>query len=91
MPVGATSTVSTPAWAVKLGDWLGPAFMKSPAEGATTLCYLAAHPLVGGVGGYYFENCNPVSRGGNSEDRAMAARLWDVSVDLTRDYLVDVV
>jgi len=76
-----------PEWAVKLGDWIGPAFMKNPAEGASTICYLAAHPLVDGVSGYYFIDCNPVSLGGNSEDAAMAARLWDVSKDLTADYL----
>ena len=76
-----------PAWAVKLGDWIGPAFMKSPAEGASTICYLAAHPLVAGVSGRYFIDCNPVAVGGNTEDRAMAARLWDVSTELTREYL----
>ena len=76
-----------PEWAVKLGDWIGPAFMKSPAEGASTICYLAAHPLVEGVTGHYFIDCNPVSLGGNSEDAAMAKRLWDVSTDLTASYL----
>ena len=77
-----------PAWAVKLGDWIGPAFMKSPAEGASTICYLAAHPIMAGVGGHYFIDCNPVSLGGNSEDRAMASRLWEVSEELTTPYLV---
>ena len=77
-----------PAWAVKLGDWIGPAFMKSPSEGASTICYLAAHPLVEGVSGHYFIDCNPVALGGNSQDEAMAARLWDVSSDLTANYLV---
>ena len=76
-----------PAWAVKLGEWVGPAFMKTPAEGASTICYMAAHPLLDGVSGHYFINCNPVSLGGNSEDLAMAARLWDVSSDLTSEYL----
>ena len=62
-----------PEWAVKLGEWVGPAFMKSPAEGASTICYMAAHPLLNGVSGHYFIDCNPVSLGGNSEDAAMAA------------------
>ncbi len=75
-----------PGWAVKLGEWIGPAFMKTPAEGASTICYMAAHPLLDGVSGHYFINCNPVSLGGNSEDLAMAARLWDVSSDLTSEY-----
>ena len=76
-----------PAWAVKLGDLLGPAFMKSPAEGASTIAYLAAHPLVSEVSGRYFIDCNPVSVGGNTENAEMAARLWEVSTELTRDYL----
>jgi NAD(P)-dependent dehydrogenase (short-subunit alcohol dehydrogenase family) len=76
-----------PAWAVRLGDWLGPAFMKSPAEGAATLCYLAAHPQVSGVSGYFFENCNPVRRRDNSENEAMAGRLWDVSLGLVERWL----
>jgi len=76
-----------PEWAIRLGEWIGPAFMKSPAEGATTICYLAAHPQVEGISGHYFIDCNPVSLGGNSEDRQMASRLWDVSADLTAAYL----
>jgi NAD(P)-dependent dehydrogenase (short-subunit alcohol dehydrogenase family) len=76
-----------PGWAVTLGRWLGPAFMKMPAEGASTTCYLAAHPLVATVSGHYFIDCNPVSLGGNPEDPAMAARLWAVSTDLVRPYL----
>jgi len=76
-----------PEWAIKLGEWIGPAFMKSPAEGATTICYLAAHPQVEGVSGHYFIDCNPVSLGGNSENRQLASRLWDVSTELTSGYL----
>jgi NAD(P)-dependent dehydrogenase (short-subunit alcohol dehydrogenase family) len=76
-----------PGWAVTLGRWLGPAFMKMPAEGASTSVYLAAHPLVEQVSGHYFIDCNPVSAGGNTEDRAMAARLWEVSTELVRPYL----
>ncbi|MGI9330785.1 MAG: SDR family oxidoreductase [Gammaproteobacteria bacterium] len=76
-----------PGWAVKLGEWLGPAFMKTPAEGASTVCYLATSPLMAGISGHYFIDCNPVSLGGNSQDAEMAARLWQVSSELTRAYL----
>ena len=76
-----------PAWAVTLGRWIGPLVMKMPAEGASTSCYLAAHPLVENVRGHYFIDSNPVALGGNSEDPVMAARLWEVSKDLVRDYL----
>jgi NAD(P)-dependent dehydrogenase (short-subunit alcohol dehydrogenase family) len=76
-----------PQWLVKLGDVLGPAFMKTPAEGASTSCYLAANPTVANVSGYYFIDCSPVALGGNSENLAMAAQLWDVSAELVQDYM----
>jgi NAD(P)-dependent dehydrogenase (short-subunit alcohol dehydrogenase family) len=76
-----------PGWAVALGRWLGPLFMKMPDTGAATSCYLAANPLVEKVSGRYFIDCNPVALGGNSEDPAMAARLWEVSTGLVREYL----
>jgi len=76
-----------PQWLVTLGDILGPAFMKTPAEGASTICYLAANPAVVDVSGYYFIDCSPVALGGNSENPEMAARLWDVSTELVKDYL----
>lgn len=76
-----------PGWAVSLGKMIGPAFMKMPAEGAATSCYLAVHPLVTGVSGHYFIDCNPVSVGGHAEDPVMAQRLWEVSSELVRDYL----
>ena len=43
-----------PGWAVSLGNLVGPAFMKAPAEGASTVCYLAANPRVEQVSGRYF-------------------------------------
>jgi NAD(P)-dependent dehydrogenase (short-subunit alcohol dehydrogenase family) len=86
-PVMTNLQRHAPGWAVKLGDWLGPAFMKTPAEGASTICYLAANPLMEGVSGHYFIDCNPVSLGGNSENSEMAARLWQVSSELTSEYL----
>lgn len=76
-----------PEWLVKLGDVLGPAFMKMPAEGASTICYLAAYPTLVDYSGYYFIDCSPVELGGNSEDAAMAAKLWDVSSELVATYL----
>lgn len=76
-----------PGWLVTLGNVLGPMFMKGPEQGAATQCYLAAHPFVAETSGYYFQACNPISVGGHTEDAAMAARLWDVSLELTRDYL----
>jgi NAD(P)-dependent dehydrogenase (short-subunit alcohol dehydrogenase family) len=65
--------------------------LKTPEQGAATSVLLAASPLVEGVGGRYFEDCNeaPVvdkrpkmGAGGVARyalDPANAERLWDVS------------
>ena len=68
--------------------------LKTPEQGAATSVLLAASPLVEGVGGRYFEDCNeaPVvdkrpeaGMGGVARyalDPANAERLWDVSLEL---------
>jgi NAD(P)-dependent dehydrogenase (short-subunit alcohol dehydrogenase family) len=68
----------------------GPvAAWKTPEAGAATSCLVAASPLLDGVSGRYFEDCNeaepnqPGSRQGvmaYALDPEAAARLWDVSV-----------
>jgi len=65
-------------------------FGKSVAEGAATSCYVATSPLLGSTSGKYFEDCNAVTivNAGHLHDLAMATKLWQVSADLTRDYLV---
>ncbi len=66
----------------------GWAFMKSIEEGAATQTYVATNPGLVGVNGYYFADCNP--NPGDTpqmQDEAMARRLWQVSEELTRDYL----
>jgi NAD(P)-dependent dehydrogenase (short-subunit alcohol dehydrogenase family) len=67
---------------------------KTPEQGAATSVLLAASPLVEGIGGRYFEDCNeaPVvdrrpesGMGGVARyalDLANAERLWDISEDL---------
>jgi NAD(P)-dependent dehydrogenase (short-subunit alcohol dehydrogenase family) len=64
-----------------------PARLKSPAEGAATICYVATHPTLAKVSGEYFADCNPVPQVNNQTDAAMAAKLWDVSTELTQAYL----
>jgi NAD(P)-dependent dehydrogenase (short-subunit alcohol dehydrogenase family) len=61
---------------------------RSVAQGAATSCYLAAHPLMSGVSGQYFEDCNPVEPSPLMRDAELAARLWTVSEELTAEYLV---
>jgi NAD(P)-dependent dehydrogenase (short-subunit alcohol dehydrogenase family) len=56
-------------------------FMKSPQEGARTSIHLASSPEVEGVTGRYFVNGRPRRSSKASYDRAVAARLWDVSAD----------
>ncbi|MEO8465527.1 MAG: SDR family NAD(P)-dependent oxidoreductase [Gammaproteobacteria bacterium] len=62
--------------------------METPAQGAATSCYLASSPALARVTGQYFADCNPAQQSNYQKDPAMAAKLWQVSTDLTRQYLV---
>ena len=66
---------------------LGWSYMKSHGQGAATHTYVATSPLITGVSGRYFEDCNPVVPGFQMANAEMAQRLWTVSEDLTRPYL----
>jgi len=63
---------------------------KSIAQGAATSCFVATSPSLGAVSGRYFEDCNAVTivGAGHVHDADMAQRLWDVSENMTRDYLL---
>jgi NAD(P)-dependent dehydrogenase (short-subunit alcohol dehydrogenase family) len=63
---------------------------KTPEQGAATSVLLATSPLLDGVGGRYFEDCNEaeLNQEGNRRgvaayalDPEAAARLWQVSLD----------
>jgi NAD(P)-dependent dehydrogenase (short-subunit alcohol dehydrogenase family) len=72
-------------WGGKLFGW---AFMKSIEEGAATQTYVATSPGLAGVNGYYFVDCNPDPGDTvHMQDELMAARLWEMSQELTREYL----
>lgn len=58
-------------------------FMTTPARGAGTPIHLASSPEVEGVTGLYFANRGPRRSSRTSHDTAAAARLWQVSADLT--------
>lgn len=89
----ATSNCVTPG-AVRGTDILrnipqsSDGYPKTVAEGAATQCYVATHPSLDGVSGQYFADCNPAEQSPHQTDEAMAARLWSVSAELTRDWLV---
>jgi NAD(P)-dependent dehydrogenase (short-subunit alcohol dehydrogenase family) len=70
-----------------------PERRKTPAQGAATSVLLAASPLLEGIGGRYFEDCNeaptvtrrPPDYSGVAHyalDPANAARLWEVALCL---------
>jgi NAD(P)-dependent dehydrogenase (short-subunit alcohol dehydrogenase family) len=68
----------------------GEVSWKTPQQGASTSVLLAASPLLAGIGGRYFEDCNealpnvPGTRRGvaaHALDPEAAARLWQVSVE----------
>ena len=58
-------------------------FMKTPAQGAGTAVYLASSPQVQGITGRYYVSRKSRTSSTASYDTAAAARLWQVSADLT--------
>jgi NAD(P)-dependent dehydrogenase (short-subunit alcohol dehydrogenase family) len=81
---------SAPALIREGFDLLGGLFAKSPEEGAATQLYVATHPLLAGVSGAYFQDCNPVVVSGahHMTDKPMAARLWQEAEAMTAGYLI---
>lgn len=63
-----------------------PAKLKSAAQGAATVCYVATDPSLAKVTGEYFRDCAPAPQSAHQTDAAMAKKLWDVSTELTRNY-----
>ena len=70
-------------------DLLGGLFAKNVEEGAATQVYVATSPLLDGVSGAYFEDCNPVQISGDHHmfDTVMAKRLWLLAEDMTAGYV----
>jgi NAD(P)-dependent dehydrogenase (short-subunit alcohol dehydrogenase family) len=80
---GATRTNLQRYAAASAADW------KTPQQGAATSVLVATSPLLDGIGGRYFEDCNeagphqPGTRRGvaaHALDPGAAERLWEVSV-----------
>jgi NAD(P)-dependent dehydrogenase (short-subunit alcohol dehydrogenase family) len=69
--------------------WLGwglriaAPFMTKPAKGAETSIYLASSPEVEGLTGKYFQRCKEKPSSPASYDEVVAARLWQVSAEMT--------
>jgi NAD(P)-dependent dehydrogenase (short-subunit alcohol dehydrogenase family) len=58
---------------------------QTPFQGAQTSIYLAASPEAEGITGKYYANCKPVRSSDESYDLEAAKRLWEVSLQLTRE------
>lgn len=79
-----------PKWQQLLAPLVGPLFrsrIKTTAQGAATICYVAAHPDVAGVSGRYFADCAVATPAAVMEDDQLAARLWAESESLLRSWL----
>ncbi|TQD99439.1 hypothetical protein C1H46_014913 [Malus baccata] len=63
---------------------LGRGVFKNVKQGAATTCYVALHPQVKGVTGEYFWDSNLSKPSRQGQDAAMAKKLWDFSMDLTK-------
>ena len=63
--------------------WVMSLFALTPEEGADTLIYLASSPDVEGVTGKYFVEREAIASSPLSYDEQVAARLWEVSEELT--------
>ncbi len=61
---------------------------KDVSEGAATQVYVATNPLLDGVSGAYFENCNPVKINIDNHmfDVALADRLWRETLGMVGGY-----
>ena len=80
--VGTNIGHDGPSW-VRFGIKLVRPFLLSPKKGAATSIYLASSPEVEGVSGKYFVGRREERTSDESYDRALAARLWKISEELT--------
>lgn len=81
-PVDTNLSRHYPAWQRRVMGLIAGFFIKPVEVGAATQCYVAAHPVVAGVSGHYFEDCNPVIPGGQMTNAALAQQLWEKSAAL---------
>lgn len=81
---------TAPSWLRTAFNLLGGVIAKTPEQGAATQVYVATNPVLDGVNGAYFEDCNPVVVSGEHHiyDAAMASRLWAEAEQMTADFLV---
>jgi NAD(P)-dependent dehydrogenase (short-subunit alcohol dehydrogenase family) len=70
-------------WWGNIGMPLTRPFSISVPKGARTSVYVASSPDVDGITGEYFNKCRAEAPNAPARDDAAAARLWDISAQLT--------
>jgi hypothetical protein len=80
-------------WIDEAGNLLDPGAFKTPQQGAATQVWAATSPQLAGMGGVYLEDCDiaePAPADGEragvkdwARDPEQAARLWELSAQLT--------
>ena len=63
------------------------AYDRTIAQGAATISHVAVSPLLAGVSGGYFADCNPAAPPPRMLDERLARRLWLASEALARPWL----
>ncbi|WP_192825144.1 SDR family oxidoreductase [Rufibacter sp. LB8] len=81
--VVATNFGSNSSIFIRLIYKLGKLFMKSAANGAQTMVYLATSPEVEAITGKYFKNSQPRPSSADSCNAHIARRLWELSAEQT--------
>ena len=64
---------------------VGPLFLKTVHQGAATQVYVATSPALDGVSGEYFADCNVAKARRDTNDAALAKKLWEVSEKIVAD------
>jgi NAD(P)-dependent dehydrogenase (short-subunit alcohol dehydrogenase family) len=80
-------------WIDEQGNILNPKGFKTPEQGAATEVWAATSPQLDGMGGVYLEDCDIAEPATDGEERSgvkawatdpeQAARLWELSAELT--------
>jgi WW domain-containing oxidoreductase len=77
-----------PKWQIFLASLISWTFMKPLEAGAATTCYVATAPALAGTSGQYFADCNPEIPGGQMQNDELAMKLWEISEEITRPFLI---
>lgn len=74
-----------PALAVMGMNALAPLVLKTVEQGAATQVFVAAHPEPATTSGQFFADCNVARARSDTDDAALAERLWEVSERIARE------